>query len=99
MSKASILLVEDDPNLGQILKEYLDIKGYETTLSRDGEAGLKTFKNGRFDLCIFDVMMPRMDGYELAQEVRIIDEDVPIIFLTAKSMKEDTLERLSGRCR
>lgn len=92
MSKASILLVEDDPNLGQILKEYLDIKGYETTLSRDGEAGLKTFKNGRFDLCIFDVMMPRMDGYELAQEVRIIDEDVPIIFLTAKSMKEDTLK-------
>jgi DNA-binding response OmpR family regulator len=92
MSKASILLVEDDPNLGQILKEYLDIKGYETTLSRDGEAGLKTFKNGRFDLCIFDVMMPRMDGYELAQEVRIINEDVPIIFLTAKSMKEDTLK-------
>lgn len=92
MSKANVLLVEDDPNLGQILKEYLDIKGYETTLCRDGEAGLKTFKNIRFDLCIFDVMMPRIDGFTLAEEVRILDEDVPIIFLTAKSMKEDTLK-------
>ena len=88
----NILLVEDDPNLGQILKEYLDIKGYETVLMRDGEAGLKAFKNQRFDLCVLDVMMPRLDGYSLAKEVRIIDKNVPIIFLTAKSMKEDTLE-------
>jgi DNA-binding response OmpR family regulator len=89
--KPSILLVEDDNNLGQLLKEYLDIKGYETTLCRDGEAGLKTFKNSAFDLCIFDVMMPRLDGYSLAEEVRIIDAEVPIVFLTAKSLKEDTL--------
>lgn len=90
--KPNILLAEDDPNLGQILKEYLDIKGYDTTLMRDGEAGLKAFKNQRFDLCVFDVMMPRLDGFSLAKEVRIIDKNVPIIFLTAKSMKEDTLE-------
>jgi DNA-binding response OmpR family regulator len=83
--------VEDDPNLGQILKEYLDIKGYDATLCRDGEAGLKAFKNGRFDLCIFDVMMPRLDGFSLAQEVRIISAEVPIIFVTAKSMKEDAI--------
>lgn len=89
--KPNILLVEDDPNLGQILKEYLDIKGFETELCRDGEAGLKTFKNQQFDLCIFDVMMPLLDGYSLAKEVRIINTDVPIIFLTAKSLKEDTL--------
>lgn len=86
-----ILLVEDDPNLGQILQEYLDVKGFEAVLCRDGEAGLKMFRRERFDLCIFDVMMPKLDGYTLAEEVRLLNADVPIIFLTAKSQKEDTI--------
>jgi DNA-binding response OmpR family regulator len=89
--KTKILLVEDDPNLGQVLSEYLEVKGYESTLCRDGEAGLKAFKKENYDLCIFDVMMPKMDGFMLAEEVRLMNENVPIIFVTAKSMKEDTL--------
>ncbi|CAA9262983.1 MAG: Transcriptional regulatory protein rprY [uncultured Cytophagales bacterium] len=87
-----ILLVEDDPNLGQILKEYLDLKGYQATLARDGEQGFQSFRQQPYDLCIFDVMLPKKDGFSLAREVRAADKQVPIIFLTAKSMKEDTLE-------
>jgi DNA-binding response OmpR family regulator len=91
--KARILLVEDDPNLGQILKEYLEVKGFEATLAPDGEAGLEVFnKDQKFDLCIFDVMMPKMDGFTLAEKVRESDVDTPIIFLTAKAMKEDTVQ-------
>lgn len=97
MSNPKILLVEDDPNLGQLLKEYLDVKGYETTLCRDGEAGLRTFKKltpnrEEFDMCIFDVMMPKIDGYSLAEQVRELDEEIPIIFLTAKALKEDAIQ-------
>lgn len=92
MNSIRILLVEDDPNLGEILREYLTAKKYDVTLSKDGEAGLKTFKREQFDLCIFDVMMPRMDGYTLAEEVRIINTDIPIVFLTAKSLKDDTIQ-------
>jgi DNA-binding response OmpR family regulator len=87
-----ILLVEDDPNLGQILKEYLDLKGFTATLARDGEQGFQFFRQNSYDLCIFDVMLPKKDGFSLAKEVRASDKQVPIIFLTAKSMKEDTLE-------
>jgi DNA-binding response OmpR family regulator len=94
MKETKILLVEDDQNLGQILKEYLDVKGFSTTLCRDGKSGLKTFKSELFDLCIFDVMMPIMDGFTLAEEVRKSDKDVPIVFLTAKSMKEDAIKGL-----
>ncbi|MDN4164513.1 response regulator transcription factor [Cytophagales bacterium LB-30] len=90
MSK--ILLVEDDPNLGQILQEYLHLKGYETMLKRDGEAGWEAYRNEPFQLCILDVMMPKKDGFTLAKEIRAIDTRIPILFLTAKSMKEDTLE-------
>ena len=86
-----ILLCEDDPNLGSLLKEYLNAKGFETSLGRDGEEGLKLFKRETFDFLILDVMMPNMDGYTLASEVRLLDKHVPILFLTAKSMKEDTL--------
>ncbi len=89
-----ILLVEDDPNLGQILKEYLDVKGFETKLCSDGEEGLKAFDKGLFDLCIFDIMLPKKDGFSLAKEVKVIDKQVPIIFLTAKAMKEDTIKGL-----
>jgi DNA-binding response OmpR family regulator len=89
-----ILLVEDDPNLGQILKEYLELKGYQPSLARDGAEAFTWFSQQRYDLCIFDVMLPKKDGFTLAREVRMTDKQIPIIFLTAKSMKEDTLEGL-----
>ncbi len=92
MDKPKILLVEDDTNLGQILKEYLDVKGYDTTLARDGEAGLKAFPRDEYAICILDVMMPKVDGFTLATEIRKMDTDIPIIFVTAKSMKEDTIQ-------
>jgi DNA-binding response OmpR family regulator len=94
MSKLKILLVEDDNNLGELLKEYLDLKGYDATLARDGEEAFGLFRKTKYDLCIFDVMMPKKDGFSLAKEVRGFDKQIPIIFLTAKSMKEDTLEGL-----
>lgn len=88
----NILLVEDDENLGTLLSEYLNSKGYETTLANDGEKGLKKFLNQSFDMCILDVMMPVKDGFTLAKEIREINTDIPIVFLTAKSMKDDALE-------
>ena len=90
--KPKLLIVEDDPNLGEILSEYLALKGFDTTLSRDGEEGERMYKNGDFDLCILDLMMPKKDGFTLAREIRMIDEDIPIIFLTAKSMKQDIIK-------
>lgn len=92
MASFKLLLVEDDPNLGQILNEYLTMKGYETKLCRDGEEGLSAFKRESFDLCLFDVMLPKKDGFSMAKEIRRTDSVTPIIFLTAKSMKEDTVE-------
>ncbi len=90
--KPKLLIVEDDPNLGEILSEYLGLKGYETTLKRDGEEGGRAFNSDEFDLCILDLMMPKKDGFTLAKEIRAIDEDTPIIFLTAKSMKQDIIK-------
>lgn len=87
-----ILLVEDDKNLGTLLCEFLNVKGYDASLAIDGKEGLAFFRNSKYDLCILDVMMPLMDGYALAKEIRLTDAKIPIIFLTAKSMKEDTLE-------
>ncbi len=92
MSDTRILIVEDDPNLGQILNEYLGLKGFKTHLSTDGEQGLQAYKEQDFDLCILDLMMPKMDGFTLAKEIRKMNEDIPIVFLTAKSMKEDVIE-------
>ena len=92
MDKAKILLVEDDPNLGKILKDYLSAKSYETTLCVNGKEGLEAYQEGGFQLCILDVMMPVMDGFTLARKIRKVDSDIPILFLTAKSMKEDTIE-------
>lgn len=89
-----VLLVEDDHNLGIILKEYLEAKGYETTLCRDGEAGWTTYEAGKFEFCIFDVMLPKLDGFSLAEKVRQVNQQIPIIFLTAKSLKEDTIHGL-----
>ena len=90
--KTKILLVEDDPSLGPLLQEYLDAKGFETKLADDGKKGGDIFFKGSFDLLLLDVMMPVKDGISLAKEIRVVDKNVPIIFLTAKSMKEDTIE-------
>ncbi len=87
--KTKVLLCEDDENLGMLLREYLNAKGYDTTLCPDGEAGYKAFTQDNYDLCVFDVMMPRKDGFTLAKEVKQVNKDVPIIFLTARNMKED----------
>lgn len=92
-NKTKILLAEDDPNLGMLLQEYLHAKNYEVILARDGNEGLDIFLSQKgFHLCILDVMMPKKDGFSLAKEIRLKDHDVPIIFLTAKSMKEDTIQ-------
>jgi DNA-binding response OmpR family regulator len=87
-----VLLVEDDANLGSLLQEYLIDKGFPTDLATDGQKGWQCFVDNQYDLCIFDVMMPKKDGFSLAKEVRMSGRDVPIIFLTAKSMKEDTMQ-------
>ncbi|NVK50618.1 MAG: response regulator transcription factor [Cyclobacteriaceae bacterium] len=94
MSKARLLVVEDDPNLGDILKEYLEMKGYEPTLCRDGEEGWSKFKKDKYDLCLLDIMMPKKDGFTLAREIKKVQEDLPILFLTAKNQKEDVIEGL-----
>lgn len=88
----SILLAEDDPNLGLLLAEFLKKKGYEVAWAHDGDQALDLFVKGHFDLCVFDVMMPKKDGFSLAKDIRATHLDVPIIFLTAKSMEEDTLQ-------
>ena len=86
------LIVEDDPNFGNILKEYLSLNDYVITLAKNGIEGFEKFKKDEFDLCILDVMMPYKDGFTLAKEIREINESVPIIFLTAKNLKEDVLK-------
>jgi len=86
------MLCEDDPNLGTLLSEYLIAKGFETDLATDGAEGLKLFKRNTYDFLILDVMMPVKDGFTLAREIREDDKQTPILFLTAKSMKEDTLK-------
>jgi len=92
MIENKILLVEDDPNLGSVLKEYLEIKGNNVTLAQDGKIGLETFEKGVFDFCILDVMLPVMDGFELGKKIRELDKNVPFLFLTAKALKEDRIE-------
>ena len=92
MENQKILLVEDDQNFGDVLRSYLEMHEYNVTLATDGEAGLVAFNKGQFDLCIFDVMMPKKDGFTLAKDVRENNKEVPIIFLTAKTLKEDVIE-------
>jgi len=87
-----ILLVEDDQNFGDVLRSYLEMHNYDVTLATDGEEGLKEYGKSDFDLCITDVMMPKKDGFSLAREIREKDTEMPIIFLTAKTLKEDVLE-------
>jgi DNA-binding response OmpR family regulator len=90
--KIKILLVEDDPNLGSLLKDYLEAKGHQCILRTNGEDGYKSFINETFDFVILDVMMPIKDGFSLAKDIRGIDQKVPILFLTAKSLSEDKLK-------
>ena len=90
--KLKLFLCEDDENLGTLLREYLQAKGFETDLFPDGEAGLKGFEKTKYDLCIVDVMMPKKDGITLVKDIRAINADIPVIFLTAKNMKDDILE-------
>jgi len=90
--KLKIFFCEDDENLGMLLREYLQQKGYETDLYADGEAGYRGFIAHTYDVCILDIMMPKKDGLTLAQDIRLINPDIPILFLTAKTLKEDILE-------
>lgn len=90
--KTRILLAEDDENLGSLLREYLQIKNYEVDWVPDGNKAIGKFGRNHYDICILDVMMPLMDGFTLASEIRILSPEMPVIFLTAKSMKEDVLE-------
>ena len=87
-----ILLVEDDQNFGDVLKSYLEMHDYNVTLATDGVAGMDKFRKSKFDLCILDVMMPKKDGFTLAKEIREKDQETPLIFLTAKTLKDDLLQ-------
>ena len=96
--KIRILFVEDDPNLSMILKDYLEMMGYTVAHAGDGEAGLKLFNSGHFDLAILDVMMPKKDGFTLAGEIREKNMSIPIVFLTAKNLKEDRIKGFRQGC-
>lgn len=93
-----VLLLEDDANLGLVLQEHLKLNGYEVTLCANGEDGIVALKEGTFDLCLVDVMMPRKDGFTFAREVRSMNNQIPLIFLTAKSLKEDRIEGFRIGC-
>jgi len=90
--KTKLLLAEDDENLGLLLKEYLVAKGFDADLYPDGEAAYKGFMKEHYDICILDVMMPKKDGFTLARDIKIVNAEIPVLFLTAKNMKEDVLE-------
>ncbi len=87
-----ILLAEDDKNLGYVLHEYLEMNDFEVTLTKDGEEAIKVFQKGNFDLCILDVMMPKHDGFFVAEQIKKVDEQIPVIFLTARALKVDKLK-------
>jgi two-component system OmpR family response regulator len=93
-----ILLLEDDPNLGFMVQEHLELNGYEVTLCANGRDGIDAFGHCRFDLCLADIMMPKLDGFTFAREIRKKDADIPLIFLTAKSLKEDRIEGFRIGC-
>src|SRR5699024_3689418 len=89
---AKILLAEDDSNLGMVLKNYLELNDFEVELCRDGILALAAFKRENFDLCLLDIMMPNMDGFTLAEEIRDIDPEVPLFFISARIMKDDIIQ-------
>ena len=93
-----ILLLEDDPNLGLILQEHLTMRGYQVTLATDGEQGLELFDDRVYCLCLVDVMMPKRDGFSFVEEIRKTDRKTPMIFLTAKSLKEDKIKGFRLGC-
>lgn len=93
-----ILFVEDDANLGMLLKENMEHKGFETIWCRNGEEGIRNFRPGQFNICILDVMLPLKDGFELSKEIRKLDPDVPFIFLTAKSIHDDRIKGFEHGC-
>jgi two-component system, OmpR family, response regulator len=90
--KYKVLLCEDDANLGMVLKNYLELSDYDVILERDGRLGLAAFQREKVDICLLDVMMPHVDGFTLAEEVRDVDPDIPLFFLSAKTMKEDIIQ-------
>ena len=90
--KPKILLCEDDTNLGMVLKNYLELNDFEVVLERDGRLGLAAFQREKFDICLLDVMMPNMDGFTVAEEIRDVDPDMPLFFISAKTMKEDIIQ-------
>jgi DNA-binding response OmpR family regulator len=90
--KTKILLCEDDTNLGMVLKNYLELHDFDVTLERDGRLGLAAFQREKFDICLLDIMMPNMDGFTLAEDIRDINPDIPLFFLSAKTMKEDIIQ-------
>src|SRR5512140_2438224 len=90
--KNKILLVEDDTNFGQVLKNYLELNDFVVELARDGILGLAAFRRERFDICLLDVMMPNMDGFTVAEEIRNVDPDMPLFFLSSKTMKDDIIK-------
>src|SRR5688572_16479474 len=90
--KVHILLAEDDLNLGLLLVDYLQAEGFQVHLCKDGELALKAFQVHSFDLCLLDVMLPKLDGFSLAQEIRNKDRQIPLIFITAKQLKADKLK-------
>ena len=96
--KLKILLVEDDPNLSVVIQDYLEMLNYDTMLCKDGVEGLMEYRRKKYDLLILDVMMPRKDGFSMAAEIRNTDEKTPIIFLTAKSLKEDRVKGFQMGC-
>ena len=87
-----ILLCEDDENLGMLLSEYLQAKNYEAVLCKDGEEGYKEFLKQKFDICVLDVMMPKKDGFSLCKDIKQINPEIPVVFLTAKALKEDVID-------
>lgn len=97
-NKIKILFVEDDPNLSMVLKDYLEMIGYKVFHASDGEKGLQLFAARSYDLIILDVMMPKKDGFTLANEIRQKNQSVPIIFLTAKLLKEDRIKGFTFGC-
>jgi len=96
--KAKILLVEDDPNLSAVLSDYLEMLEYSTTQAADGEEGLVMFRQDNFDLCILDVMLPKRDGFSLAKDIRELNEQVPVVFLTARGQNDDRIAGFRVGC-
>lgn len=95
---AEILLVEDDPNLSEVIKDYLELEGYVITAAYNGEEGLALFYKNAYDLCLIDVMMPKKDGFSLVEDIRKINKNIPVIFITARSMKEDRIKGFRIGC-